>query len=42
VVTALVLFLTIIGSPFGLQHLKITVLALAPIGKQIVATRKMM
>ena len=37
VVTALALFLTIIGIPFGVQHLKLAVLALAPIGKTIVA-----
>jgi uncharacterized membrane protein YccF (DUF307 family) len=36
VVTALALFLTIIGIPFGVQHLKLAVLALAPIGKKIV------
>lgn len=41
-VTALILFLNIIGSPFGLQHLKLAVLVLAQIGKQILATRKMM
>ncbi len=35
--TALALFLTIIGMPFGIQHLKLAVLALAPIGKKIVA-----
>ena len=37
VATALALFLTIIGMPFGIQHLKLAVLALAPIGKNIVA-----
>lgn len=37
VATALALFLTIIGIPFGIQHLKLAVLALAPIGKKIVA-----
>jgi uncharacterized membrane protein YccF (DUF307 family) len=37
VATALALFLTIIGIPFGIQHLKLAVLALAPIGKNIVA-----
>jgi uncharacterized membrane protein YccF (DUF307 family) len=37
VATALVLFLSIIGIPFGVQHLKLAVLALAPIGKKIVA-----
>ena len=34
--TALALFLTIIGIPFGVQHVKLAVLALAPVGKAIV------
>ncbi len=34
--TALLLFITIIGIPFGVQHLKIAGLALFPIGKEIV------
>ncbi len=34
--TALALFLTIVGIPFGVQHLKLAVLALAPAGKTIV------
>jgi uncharacterized membrane protein YccF (DUF307 family) len=29
--------LTIIGIPFGIQHLKLAVLALAPVGKTIVS-----
>ena len=29
-------FITIIGIPFGLQHLKLAVLTLAPVGKTIV------
>lgn len=33
---ALCLFLTIIGIPFGLQHLKLARLAMAPIGKSVV------
>lgn len=33
---ALACFVTLIGIPFGLQHLKLAVLALAPIGKTIV------
>ena len=33
---ALMCFVTIIGVPFGLQHLKLASLALAPIGKTIV------
>ncbi len=35
-VTALGCFITIIGIPFGFQHLKLAGLALAPIGKTIV------
>jgi uncharacterized membrane protein YccF (DUF307 family) len=34
--TALMCFITIIGIPFGYQHLKLAMLALAPIGKTIV------
>ena len=34
--TALILFVTLIGIPFGVQHLKIAGLALFPIGKEIV------
>ncbi|WP_210543061.1 YccF domain-containing protein [Rhodoferax sp. PAMC 29310] len=34
--SALLCFLTIIGIPFGLQHLKLAGIALAPIGKTIV------
>jgi uncharacterized membrane protein YccF (DUF307 family) len=37
VISAITLFLTIIGIPFGLQHLKLAGIALAPIGKTIVA-----
>ncbi len=36
VMCALACFLTIIGSPFGIQHLKLGGLALAPIGKTVV------
>lgn len=36
VVSAIVCFLTIIGIPFGIQHLKLAGIALAPIGKTIV------
>ena len=39
IVCALFLFLTIIGIPFGLQHLKLAALTLAPIGKAIVPVR---
>ena len=36
--SAVVCFLTIIGIPFGIQHLKLAGIALAPIGKCIVTT----
>jgi len=36
VVTACGCFITIIGIPFGWQHLKLAALALAPVGKTIV------
>jgi uncharacterized membrane protein YccF (DUF307 family) len=36
VVAAFACFITIIGIPFGIQHLKLAVLALAPVGKTIV------
>lgn len=36
--SAVVCFLTIIGIPFGIQHLKLAGIALAPIGKTIVTT----
>ena len=37
VMSALFCFLTIIGIPFGIQHLKLAGIALAPIGKTIVS-----
>ena len=37
VITAFACFVTIIGIPFGIQHLKLAGIALAPIGKTIVA-----
>lgn len=36
VVSAAACFVTIIGIPFGVQHLKLALIALAPIGKTIV------
>ncbi|MBL8199484.1 MAG: YccF domain-containing protein [Chromatiales bacterium] len=36
VISALACFITIIGIPFGIQHLKLAGIALAPIGKTIV------
>jgi uncharacterized membrane protein YccF (DUF307 family) len=35
-VSAVLCFVTIVGIPFGLQHLKLAEIALAPIGKTIV------
>lgn len=35
--SALACFVTIIGIPFGVQHIKLAVIALAPIGKTIVS-----
>ena len=39
VVAAIACFVTIIGIPFGIAHLKLAGLALAPVGKTVVATR---
>jgi uncharacterized membrane protein YccF (DUF307 family) len=36
VISALLCFISIIGIPFGIQHLKLAGIALAPIGKTIV------
>lgn len=40
VVTACGRFITIIGIPFGIQHLKLAGLALAPVGKTIVSNEE--
>ncbi len=37
VISAIACFITIIGIPFGIQHLKLAGIAIAPIGKTIVA-----
>ena len=37
VIAAVLNFITIIGIPFGIQHLKIAAIALAPIGKTVVS-----
>ena len=37
VVSAVLCFITVIGIPFGIQHLKLAGIALAPIGKTIVS-----
>lgn len=39
VVAAFACFITLIGIPFGIQHLKLAVIALAPIGKSVVERR---
>ena len=36
-ITALGCCITIIGSPFGMQHLKLAALALAPVGMTVVS-----
>ena len=38
--SALACFVTIIGIPFGLQHIKLAVIALAPIGMAVVPTSR--
>jgi uncharacterized membrane protein YccF (DUF307 family) len=38
--SALACFITIIGIPFGIQHLKLALIALAPIGMQVVPVRR--
>jgi uncharacterized membrane protein YccF (DUF307 family) len=38
IMSALACFVTIIGIPFGIQHLKLAVIALAPIGQTVVTT----
>jgi uncharacterized membrane protein YccF (DUF307 family) len=39
VVAAFACFITLIGIPFGIQHLKLAVIALAPIGKSVIDRR---
>ena len=34
--SALACFVTIVGIPFGIQHIKLALIALAPIGMQVV------
>ncbi len=38
IISAVFCFVTIIGIPFGVQHLKIAAIALAPIGKAVVSS----
>ena len=37
--SALACFVTIIGIPFGIQHIKLALIALAPIGMTVVKSR---
>jgi len=37
--TAIACFVTVIGIPFGIQHLKLAALTIAPVGKTIVSKR---
>ncbi len=37
IISAIACFLTIIGIPFGIQHLKLAAIAVAPIGKTVVS-----
>lgn len=39
IMSALACFITIIGIPFGIQHLKLAMLTLAPVGKTVVSSR---
>ena len=36
---ALACFVTIIGIPFGIQHIKLALIALAPVGMTVVKSR---
>ena len=38
--SALACFVTIIGIPFGIQHIKLALIALAPVGMQVVPVRR--
>lgn len=38
--SALACFITIIGIPFGIQHIKLALIALAPVGMTVVPTRR--
>lgn len=40
IISAIINFSTIIGIPFGIQHLKLAAIALAPIGQTIVTTEE--
>jgi uncharacterized membrane protein YccF (DUF307 family) len=38
--SAVACFVTIIGIPFGIQHIKLALIALAPVGMQVVPVRR--
>jgi uncharacterized membrane protein YccF (DUF307 family) len=38
--SALACFVTIIGIPFGIQHIKLALIALAPIGMQVIPSKQ--
>ena len=38
--SAVACFVTIIGIPFGIQHIKLALIALAPIGMRVVPARR--
>lgn len=40
IASALACFVTIIGIPFGIQHLKLALISLAPIGQMIVTNQR--
>ena len=40
IASALACFVTIIGIPFGIQHLKLALIALAPIGQMVVTNHE--
>ena len=40
--SAVACFVSIIGIPFGIQHLKLAVIALAPIGMEVVPRRRLL
>jgi uncharacterized membrane protein YccF (DUF307 family) len=39
IASAIICFITIIGIPFGIQHIKLAVISLAPIGKTVVSIK---
>jgi len=39
--SALACFASIVGIPFGIQHLKLALIALAPIGMEVVSSERL-